>query len=163
MMLDTVMELTREFEIFADYFQFIIMDESSQDNFNVAWTEEALERMLAISNTSVSLGTLRNVTVPVTICINQSQPQIDLEKFDHAVSGSLNIPSGSLVIMGCTDYLPDAPRIKLPAGTYRLLYLATGIETITYESDPADDHYIVHLWADSPQQPVLLKHWRTNT
>ena len=154
------MELSRRFDIFADYFQFVLMDETSDDDFSAIWSDEALSRMLAVGKSSVCPGTLRNVSVPVEIHVSQSEPVVDLAAHDHAVSASLHIPTGRLVVMGCTDYLPEAPRIDLLAGTYQLLYLASGVQTITYESDPADDRYIVHFWPGPLRDPVLLKHWR---
>lgn len=136
------------------------MDEGSDDDFSAIWTEEALKRMLAVGETSVCPGTLRNVSVPVEIRVGQSEPLIDLAAYDHAASASLHVPSGRLVVMGCTDYLPEAPRIELPAGTYQLLYLASGVDTITNEWDPADDRYLVHLWPGPQRAATLLKHWR---
>jgi len=156
------MEASFKFEIFADYFQFLLMDESSQDDYSEVWNDEAVERMLAAGSTSVSLGTLRNVTVPVSVNICVAEPTVNLGNFDHAVSASLSVPSARLVVMGCTDYLPKAPRIELPAGTYQLLYLASGLGSITYESDPADDQYCVHLWPGASRGPALLKHWRAS-
>lgn len=153
-------ELSRTFELLADYFQLLLMDEGCEDDFASVWTDEALDRMLAVGNASVCLGTLRNVDVPVEIHVYSSAPSVDPASYDHAVSASLNLPSGRLVVMGCTDFLPEAARIELPPGSYQLLYLATGVESITYESDPADDRYIVHLWPGPPREPALLKHWR---
>ena len=158
--LGTGMELSRSFEIFADYFQFVLMDESSEDDFAAIWSDEALGRMFAAGRSAVCPGTLRNVTVPVELYVGPSEPALCLDKYDHAIAASLDIPSGCLVVMGCTDYLPEAPRIELPAGTYQLLYLVSGVASITHESDPADDRYIVHLWPGPPREPILLKHWR---
>lgn len=154
------MELSRTFEIFADYFQFVLMDENCEDDFASVWTDEALARMFATGNTSVCPGTLRNVNVSVEIHLHASEPSVDLAFYDHAVSASVQLPSGRLVVMGCTGYLPEAARIELPPGSYQLLYLAAGVDSITYESDPADDRYIVHLWPGQPREPALLKHWR---
>ncbi len=156
------MELIHKFEIFAENFQFILMDESSEDDFSAVWNDEASERMLAIGETSVCLGTLRNITVPIAIHVSQTEPQINIQEFDHAVSASLSIPSGRLATMSCTDYLPNAVRIELPAGIYHLMYLVTGVDSITDETEPADDHYIIHIWPGSPQEPTLLKHWRSH-
>lgn len=154
------MELSRTFDIFADYFQFVLMDANCEDDFASVWTDEALARMLAVGETSVCPGTLRNVHVPAEVHVHPSEPSIDLAGYDHAVSASVQLPSGRLVVMGCTDYLPEAPRLEIPPGSYQLLYLVTGVESITYESDPADDRYIVHLWPGQPREPALLKHWR---
>ena len=76
------MQLSRTFNIFADYFQFVLMDEGCEDDFGSVWTEEALERMLATGETSVCPGTLRNVLVPVEIHIHETEPSIDLAGYD---------------------------------------------------------------------------------
>ena len=154
------MRLTRHLKIFADYFQFVVMDEACEDDFGSIWTDEAFGRLLAVGETSVCPGTLRNVEVPVQIHVHPSAPEADLTSYDHAASASLSLPTGRLVVMGCTDHMPDALRIEVPAGSYRVLYLASGVESITTEWDPADDCYIVHLWPAPPCEPALLKHWR---
>ena len=154
------MEVSRTFDILADYFQFVLMDENCEDDFASVWTDEALALKLAVGDTSVCLGTLRNVHVPVEVHVYLSEPSVDIAGYDHAVSASFQLPSGRLVVMGCTDYLPEASRLEIAPGPYQLLYLVSGMESITYESDPADDRYIVHLWPGQPREPALLKHWR---
>lgn len=150
----------RSFTVFADYFQFVLMDESSQDDFSVIWTEEALFRMLAVAPTAICPGTLRNVDVSVEIGVLDRVPDIDLSKWDNAVEASLRIPSGKLVVMGCSGYLPDAPRINVAPGTYQVLSLAGGIESIQNEWEPANDLYRVYLWPGTARQPHLLKRWQ---
>lgn len=86
------MELSRTFDIFADYFQFVLMDASCEDDFGSIWTDEALARMLAIGDSSACPGTLRNVNVPVEVHVHTSAPELDLADYDHAVSASLQQP-----------------------------------------------------------------------
>lgn len=154
------MNTTKQFTIFADYFQFVIMDESSEDDFSLLWTDEALKRMLAVGTHAICPGTLRNVDVPVEVRVCDREPEIDLDKFDHAVEASIALTSGTLVVMRCTGYLPDAPRLKLQPGNYRILYLASGIESIKNEWDPADDLYVVYLWPGELRGSNLVKHWK---
>ncbi len=149
------------FTVFADYFQFVLMDENSQDDFSVIWTEEALHRMLAVAPTAVCPGTLRNVDVSIEIEILGQAPEVELSAWDNAVEASINLPSGRLVVMGCTGYLPDAPRISILPGTYQLLSLAGGIETIKNEWEPAEDIYRVLLWPGPAREPKLLKRWQS--
>jgi hypothetical protein len=146
--------------VFADYFQFLVMDEKCEDDLSTLWTEEALKRMLAVGRCVVAPGTLRNVDVAAEVHVLHDAPPVDLSKYDHAASGSLDVPSGCLAVMGCTGYLPDAPRIRLAARTYQVLSLASGIGTIKNEWEPADDLYIVYLWPGGHREPQLLKHWR---
>jgi hypothetical protein len=116
--------------------------------------------MLAVAPFSVCPGTLRNVDVAVDIEVFDQSPEIDLSTWDNAVEASISIPSGKLIVMGCTGYLPDAPPIEVQLGTYQLLSLAGGIETIQNEWEPAEDLYRVYLWPGPEREPYLLKQWQ---
>jgi hypothetical protein len=151
---------SHRFTIFADHFQFVLMDESSKDDFSSIWTDESLRQMLAVGKMAVCPGTLRNVEVEVEVRIEDREPTIDLSVFDHIAEASLDVPSGKLAVMGSTGYLPDAPRIEVAPGTYRVLSLASGVETIKTEWEPAEDKYIVYLWPGAHQKPRLVKHWQ---
>ena len=146
--------------LFADYFQFLIFDEDSQYD-SLDWSSEAVEKMLAGGTDCVSIGTLRNVTVPVEIHLLGSEPELDLASYDNVAVGSVSIPSGHMIIMGCTDYQPDALKVQVVPGTYRILSLAQGIGTIETEWDPADDLYVVYLWPGPEREPGLVKSWRS--
>jgi hypothetical protein len=156
------MPSTHRFTIFADYFQFIVMDENSTDDFSTIWTDVALKQSLAVGKEAICPGTFRNVNVEVEIKLADADPEIDLTKYDHAVEASIKVPSGRLIIMGCTDYQPDASRIELPAGVYHVLSLAAGIETITTEWEPANDLYTVYLWPGEYRQPKIIKQWKSD-
>jgi hypothetical protein len=155
------MEVSHHFTIFADYFQFLVMDEASRDDFSVIWNDSSLERMLAVGQSSLCPGTLRNVNVEVEVAILKEPPSVNVEEYDHAVEGSFAVTTGSLVVMSCTGYLPDAPRITVPIGTYQALYLMSGIETITNEWESAQDRYSLYLWRGEPREAKLLKHWKS--
>lgn len=150
------------FTIFADHFQFVLMDENSQDDFSLIWTEEAQNRMLAVAPSAVCPGTVRNVDVPVEIEVLDQSLEIDFSAWDSAVEASINIPSGKLVVMGCTDYLPDSPRISVSPGHYQIVSLAGGIDTIKNEWEPAEDLYRVYLWPGPAREPNLLKRWQSD-
>lgn len=154
------MPTVRTFTLFADYFQFVVQDESSDDDFATIWTEDALAAQTAFGKSAVCPGTLRNVEVPVEIVVTEADPNISLEDVDHAVEGSIEVPSGRLVVMGCTGYFPEAPRLEVQPGTYQALAVMSGIESIQTEWDPADDKYTVYLWPGPARPPKLLKHWK---
>lgn len=157
------MRSTYIFTVYADYFQFIVQDENSNEDFAAIWTPDALATQTAFGTSAICPGTLRNVEVQVEIVVSEADPQVDLGAVDHAVEGSLEIPSGQVVVMGCTQYFPDAPRFQIQPGSYRALAVMTGIETIQNEWDPADDKYVVYLWPGSARPPKLLKHWNGDT
>jgi hypothetical protein len=151
----------QRFKLFADYFQFLLMDENCEDDFSNIWSEGALGRMLALGATSASVGTLRNVDVNVELHVLQSEPNLQIDSVDHAALGSFSVPSGQLVILGCTDHKATAARVTVQAGPHQVLTTVTGVDTIKYESDPADDLYSVYIWPGDLIEPRLLKHWKS--
>lgn len=154
------MATVHKFTLFADYFQFHLLDEASKDDFSTIWTEDALKRMLAAGQTALCAGTLRNVDIEAEISVLESEVTIDPSGYDHIVEASFAIPTGKLVVMGCTDYMPDAPRIDLRAGNYQVLYAVSGVDTIVTEWEPAQDKYALYLWPGMPREAKLIKHWK---
>jgi hypothetical protein len=154
------MRAHHQFTVFADYFQFIIQDEASQDDFGAIWTPAALAMGTAFGASAVCPGTLRNVDVKVEISIYEMEPLVDLSVFDHAVEGSIEVTTGVLAVLACTGYLPDAPRLKLPQGHYRVLAMMQGVETIKNEWEAADDLYSVYMWSGTVRPARLLKNWK---
>lgn len=153
------MRAVHTFNVFADYFQFIVQDEAASDDFAKIWTPEALSANVAFGRYAVCPGTLRNVDVPVEVAVLDSDPSIELGSVDHAVEGSVQIPSGRVVVMSCTQYFPDASRFSVAPGVYCVLAVMTGLATIQNEWEPADDKYTVYLWPGEARSPRLLKHW----
>lgn len=151
------------FSIFADYFQFIVQDENSEDDFGSIWTEQALNSMVAVGETAICPGTLRNMDVPVEVHVLEAEPAVVFERYDHIVEGAFSSPTGRLVAMGCTEYFPDAPRFEIAPGTYRFLYLISGVHTITAEWEPAEDLYCLYIWPGEARDSHLLKHWKVPT
>jgi hypothetical protein len=147
------------FTIFADYFQFIVQDEDSNDNFGALWNEAAVAMMVAAGETALSSGTLRNVDVPVELHVVEGPPEFQLENFDHAVEGAFTSPTGKIAVMGCTEFFPDASRLEIRPGSYRFIYLVSGARTIQTECDPADDLYSLYIWPAERRELHLMKQW----
>ncbi|WP_050470381.1 hypothetical protein [Herbaspirillum chlorophenolicum] len=151
------------FQIFADYFQFILMDEASEDDAGLLWTSEnSAEWLIDIGQSTLGLGTLRNVDVAVDIHIGAHAPFYSPNAFDHLVEGSIYFPTGNLLIMGGTEALSTARRITVYPGSYRLLYALRGVETIKLEHEPADDVYSLFIWPAEQGSTILHKHWKSS-
>ena len=146
-----------EFELFADYFQFYLQDEVVTGDLSESWTEEAVARLLAVAPGTVGVGTLRNVTVKVAVEIHEAEPPLRLFDWDHVAECGLSVLSGRIVVAGCTDYFPEATRISVEPGHYRVRLCAGGFETITEEWEDADDCYVVQLWPGDGDDIRLLK------
>ena len=148
---------SHDLNLFADYFQFYLQDESTDGDLSDAWDPSAVQRMFAISNGVVGIGTARNMEVPATLEFLDSEPALHLGNFDHVVEGSLHIKSGPLVVAGCTDYFPDALRFELVPGTYRVRLCASGLSSLSEDGLNGQDHYLVQLWQAPHIEPTVLK------
>lgn len=146
-------------EILADYYQFYLQDATAQGDLSAAWDEVATHRMFAVSTGVVGIGTARNMRVPVTLEILDTEPACALDGVDHVVEGSLVVATGPLVVAGCTDYFPDAPRFDLQPGTFRVRLSASGLGSLSEDGLDGDDHYLVQLWPAIPIDPVVRKQW----
>ena len=145
-------------ELFADYHQFYLQDERT----DVAeppddWGTRLVTDMIAVAPGQVGVGTARNVTVPVTVEVLPAPPQDAFDDWDHVAEASLDAPSGTVVIAGCTAYLPDALRISVPAGSLRLRTYYGGLNTLSEDGLDGDDHYRVALWPAPPGPVEVLK------
>lgn len=144
-------------ELFADYYQFYIQDEAADGNLSDAWTEEAVDRLLAVAPGTVGIGTVRNMDVPVTIDILDREPKFNADKFDHIVECSILIESGRIVAAGCTDYFPDAARIEVRPGTYRVRISFEGLNSLSADGLEGKDRYHLQLWPASAGQIEIMK------
>ena len=147
---------TLQLELLPDYFQFYLQDEAASGDLSQAWSPAAVTCMLAMAEGVVGLGTARNMLVPVTVEVLEMAPPALLERFDHVVEGSLEVSSGTLVIAGCTDYLPDAARLPIAKGGNAARVCVSGLDTLSEDGLQGQDHYLVQLWP-CPLDVLLLE------
>ena len=149
-----------ELSLFASYFQFYIMDETADPDLSDAWTEEAMDRMLAIAPGMgmLGIGTAKNTGfVPVIMDVLEREPINDFAEWDHVVEAGLDVPSGRIVIAGCTDYFPDAVRVDVPPGRYRVRISYGALDTVAKNGIDGDDHYRLQLWPGTAAGVRILK------
>lgn len=145
------------FELFADYFQFYLQDESAEPYGGDAWTDEAFDRHLAIAPGAIVVGTVRNMMVPVSIEVHSSKPETDANSWDHIVECSIQVDSGKIVVAGCTDYFPDARRIGLDPGCYRARVLYGALDSVDGTGLEGDDRYCLQLWKAPHRDLAIVK------
>jgi hypothetical protein len=146
-----------EYELFADYFQFYIQDETADGNLCDSWSHEAVDRMLAVAPGTVGVGTVRNTTVPVIVEIFETEPDLDAEAWDHVTECSFDVPGGRIVIAGCTDYFPEAARVEVSPGTYRARISYGSLDTVSETGLDGADRYRVQLWQSTRIEPHVIK------
>jgi tetratricopeptide (TPR) repeat protein len=153
--------MKQQFELFADYHQFYLQDEQAEGNLSNSWTEQAVSNMLAVAPGVIGVRTVRNMDVPVEVEVLDSQPDDNFNAWDHVTEASLEVPSGRIIIAGCTDYFPDAARITVQPGTYKVRIYYGALDSVDEELGlDGDDHYRVVLWLDANKiEPKVLKRW----
>lgn len=145
------------FELFADYSQFLLSDENSPENFETFWTESTHRDKLAIGDNVIGVRTIQATEVVVDVEVHDSP----LERFDDAESWyqvaecSLDIPSGKLVVMGVTDFFPEAARILVDPGTYRVRihYGNRSYPDASHEGE----YYLAILWRGTTEPVSFIK------
>jgi len=146
-----------DYTIFADYFQFYLQDEEVEGDLSDAWTEEAFNNLLAVVPGTIGVGTVRNMNVPVTVEILESEPLEELDKWDHVNECDIEINSGRLVIAGCTDYFHEAERIEVEPGSYRARIYYGDLDALSEDGLDGDDHYRIVLWKSEPKGVRVVK------
>jgi len=67
------------------------------------------------------------------------------------------VASGPLVVAGCPDYLPDAKRIALAPGVYRVRVSYGGLDTVSEDGLDGNDRYRVQVWPGSASDVRIAK------
>ena len=145
-------------ELFTDYFQFYIQDEQAEGDLGEDWTDEAVNRLLATTTGIVGVGTVRNMDAPVSIKPFATAPTLaERDDIGQINECDLAIMSGRAVIAGCTDYFPDAQRLDLSNGIYRVRIYYCNLDKISEDGLDGEDYYEVQLWlTNEAQAPTVL-------
>jgi hypothetical protein len=128
------------FTVFADYNQFFLLDDELQPSYPESVSQSALDDRCLVEPSVLAVYTALPREVSVEVCVYRSVPEIDRGIWGHVVQGALAVPSGRLVLAGCTDYLPDCSRIQVPQGMLEFLLCGRGFDA------HAEEAYLVALW-----------------
>ncbi|MDW3646042.1 MAG: hypothetical protein R8P61_03190 [Bacteroidia bacterium] len=143
------MEKEIKLELFADYFQFYLQDEETAEEIEDAWNKADLDRKLVVDKDQVIIGTARNMTVQVLLKIYYDPPPMSINSqhsIDKINECDIETASGNLVIAGCTDYYPEARRIRLEKDIYRLRIYYYNLSKLSEDGLEGEDFYEIHLW-----------------
>ncbi|MGW9133070.1 hypothetical protein [Streptomyces sp. NPDC055681] len=159
------MTTTAELTLFADYFQIHVSDADSDGDLSDAWTDQAVADHLAVAQGALGIGTAVNVNVSVTVFILPQEPSDDSSEFDHVVEAGLEVSLGRLMVLGCTDYAPDAATFEVPSGWNRVrvsrsnLARAAQADIDSDESPGTTEKMRIQVWP-APESPAkIIKQW----
>lgn len=146
----------RRFDIFADYFQFYVCDETYVTDPALLWGA-ADDPMLAVGPDLIAIGTARNMRVPVELQILPSEPAPDTDAWDQVRDCGLRLTSGALIVFGCTDDPDQAERIAAPVGDYAARVCHGGLNSLSEDGLDGDDRYRIQLWPGAVRPVTVLK------
>jgi hypothetical protein len=158
-----------EMTLFADYSQIHAFDEGTQADLGEEWTDQAGSDRLAVGPGVVAIRTVVNVNVAVIVELLAEPPADDSVEFDHVAEGSLYCSSGQLVVMGCTDYEPDARRFPVATGWLRLRVSQSNLDRAHEAGIDSDEgpqtmeRLRLQVWPESASPVVVTKRWRPIT
>jgi len=105
------------FQVFADYHQFYLMDAGIEPAIPDDVTEDHIRSRVRTAPHVAVFYTETAAHVPVEIAI-VGEPSAPDWAWDHCTDFDLSLPSGTVVLCGCTDYVPDSPHISVNASEY---------------------------------------------
>ena len=153
-------------KIFADYSQVHLLDEESSCNPGDLWVDQAVLDRFGAARDLMIVGTEVNVFVLVNLDFLDTEPMDDSFEFDHVVEGSIEVPSGSLVVMGPTDYFPDTARFDVAPGWIRIrasrsnLYNAKIADIESDESLETIEKVRIQIWVAPKADLKIIKRWQ---
>jgi len=146
-----------ELEVFADYHQFYVWDGGVDPQAPEVWSEEDVTNRAKVAEHVFVVCPLRNMNVPVRVTLLSAEPAQDLARYDHAVQGSLALPTGQLQVHECTGGV--VLTWKVEPGTYRVLALFAGLGSLSPDGLDGQDTYHVILWPGAAVPLKVLKQW----
>ena len=148
---------SKQIEVFADYHQFYLWDSGMNPDAPETYTDEDIQRRIKTGSNVVVIQPERDMNVPVTIEIYESEPSVDLNPWDHVAEASLHLPTGNLQVHECTG--GPVADFQLNPGWYRVRSMHGGFDTIATVGTDGNDFYKVALWPADAADVVVLKQW----
>lgn len=147
-------------DFYTSHHQFYIYDKLSpgstdSDNF---WTDSAHKDRLALEEGIIGIGTECYGPVKTEIVIlDKSNNAFNSDLYDHIVEGGLNLKSGVLQIMDCTDFSSQLD-IELKPGNYRVRVYSSNLASVL--GDEGNDFYRIEVWPSDTLERKVLKRYK---
>ncbi|CAL9624755.1 hypothetical protein [Streptomyces sp. enrichment culture] len=156
---------TTELSLFADYFQIHVSDAETDGDLSDAWTDRAVADHLAVTRDALGIGTAVNVHVSVTLILLGQEPVDDSAGFDHVVEASLDVSSGRMAVLGCTDCVTDATTFEVTPGWNRVRVSRSNVARAAEADVDSDSHpdttekVRIQVWPAPEAPPAVIKRW----
>jgi len=152
--------MRKQYEIFADYFQFYLWDREMAREAPTDYSDEDTKRRIKTGPNVVVVQPVRNMNVPVELEILDAAPLDDFAGWDHVAEASLELPSGKLQLHECTGGPVDD--IDVAPGTYRVRAYYGRLGDLSLNGLDGNDHYRIVLWRAPSESIRVLKQHETS-
>jgi len=157
--------VTREFSFVYDYGQVYLYDAAAAESVDfIAALDDSTRTGLTVGVAGALVDLLMplqwNFAAPLVFEVADSEPELDVDEWDHVVEFGLQLPSGRLLLEGSGG--SGELEIDVPPGTYRARWSGRGFpppgEYVPGES--SFDSYRLELWAAAGNEPPReVKRW----
>ncbi|MBE1578816.1 hypothetical protein ACFORH_20310 [Amycolatopsis roodepoortensis] len=159
--------------LFAEYGQFYLQDVDAHnramrdgaamdpDRPAGGWTEDAVQlHRIGLEPHSISVGTAREDLVETVLAVHTSPPQLTINA-EHVVEADLDVPTGNVSIVGCTQPPQPEHAVTVTPGRYRarVCYIPS-VPPADSDPDAPGDHfsYQIDIWpATEPSALTVVR------
>ncbi|MCP4131051.1 MAG: ankyrin repeat domain-containing protein [bacterium] len=150
-------EITYKFELFADCYQVHLVDDQKEKiNTDFSWDEESVDNLFIGREYAIGIGTVRNMSVPVSVTLVDTEPDINFYPYDNVIESCIHIKSGRMLVSGPMPS-NDIKKIALDEGEYRVLVLYKNLDSLSWDGLSGDDSYHIYLWPSNKKGTVIIK------
>jgi hypothetical protein len=148
------------FDIFADYFQIYLADETAVELLfdSIDWSDQALSERVIAGEGFFAIAPARNMTVPLLLILASEAPDEKMsrqlfDEADHVVEGSLKLSSGNLLLWGLND---DEHKFSLSIGVYGVQFYFNNLDSLRENGLEGDDLYKIIIFPGSEEAPYRV-------
>lgn len=139
------------FRVSAGWHQYYLLDDERSPPYPEEISNADLQRRFKNAPFMVAVYTSSDRTIEVEVDRRDDAPPLDDGAWEHIFECPLELPSGRIVIAAPEAYLPDCPRVHVPAGLYRVRVSGRGFE------ERAREQYSVALWPSRDLAANVIK------
>lgn len=147
----------KRYKIFADYFQFYLMDAVEYPYAPEDFTNEDLRRKIMARKHIVVIFPVRNMTIPVEVEVFDVAPEVNLDEWQHVAEASLELSSGKLLIEELGGKSVDT--ISLSPSAYRIRVFYGDLDKLSFNGLEGEDHYKIVMWPAQYEKIKVLKQY----
>ncbi|BCJ65674.1 hypothetical protein [Polymorphospora rubra] len=161
----------RQATVFADYGQFYLQDVDAHNAAMRAgaatdptraaggWTDDAVRlHRIGLEPHSISIGAARSDFVETALTIHEIAPAL-MSEAEHAVEADLDVVTGAVSVVGCTEPPDTAKALGVQPGRYRVrVSYVPADPPPDADPDVEGDHftYLIEMWPSRNAEPLTV-------